>query len=80
MTLQEQYIKALVAYGYVISAEQPRLGGPKTFSKKYVRLHHPENDRVYWIGRLGAVRVGKTVTGSFAMSDAWKAKLLLSQM
>lgn len=76
MNLQDRYIKALVAYGWLRSDTQPRLGGPKTYSRKYVRMHKPGTTAVFWIGRAGAVRRGNTVTSSYAMSEAWKAALV----
>lgn len=74
MTKQDQYIAALIAYGFVRSDLQPRLGGTRPYSRKYVRMH--KGTQVFWIGKAGPVRQGATVTASHAMSDSWKAKLI----
>lgn len=79
MNLQDRYIQALVAYGYLRSDNQPRLHNSKPYSRKYVRMHKMHKDNtinVFWVGRAGAVRFGPTVTGSIAMSEAWKARLV----
>lgn len=79
MNLQDQYIKALVAYGYVRSDNQPRLHNSKPYSRKYVRMHKPGR-YIFWVGRAGAVRKGVTVTASMGMSDTWKAMLIAGKL
>lgn len=63
--LQDIYASGLGAIGY---AECP------SPSRKYRLFVKPDKPNV-WLGRNGAVRIGKTVTGSAAMSDAGKARL-----
>lgn len=76
MNLQDRYIAALVAYGFLRSDNQPRLHNSKPYSRKYVRMHKPNSPTVFWIGRAGAVRRGHTVSASISMSEDWKVRLL----
>ena len=44
-------------------------------SRKYVTLKRPDGD-FYFVGKAGALRFGKTVTGSMAAPDDFKKRLL----
>lgn len=73
-TLQERFIEALQKKGFTISIKQK--------SRKYVTLEHldkimfPNN---YYVGKSGALRQGKTSSGSIAVIDFVK-KTLLKEM
>ena len=44
-------------------------------SRKYVTLKRPDGD-FYFVGKAGALRFGKSVTGSMAAPDDFKKRLL----
>ena len=66
-TLQQRLVDALVASG----RGTPVASG----SRKYVTLKRPDGD-FYFVGKAGALRFGKTVTGSVAAPDDFKRRLL----
>ena len=45
-------------------------------SRRYTVMSHPDMQDVYFIGKAGAVRRGRTAVGSLPISDAAKARLL----
>ena len=66
-TLQQRLVDALVATGR---------GTPVTSrSRKYVTLKRPDGT-FFYVGKAGALRFGKTVTGSVAAPDDFKRRLL----
>ena len=66
-TLQQRLVDALVATGR---------GTPVTSrSRKYVTLKWPDGT-FFYVGKAGALRFGKTVTGSVAAPDDFKRRLL----
>lgn len=71
MSIRDRYIKALTAQG------EHELKNHK--SRKYVVFTHHGFDGYYFIGKSGALRYGPTVTNSWPMSSAAKAKLLGSR-
>jgi len=66
-SLRDRYLAALAAVGLKRDAHQP--------SRKYVTVAIAGGRRLY-LGKSGAVRCGSTVTGSVAVSDLTKARLL----
>lgn len=61
MTKQEQAIRWLLEKGCVRDNHQT--------SRKYVKLINPANaGKVYWIGKMGAVRVGPCVSKSISIT------------
>ena len=69
MSLHDRYCAALVALG---AAPVPHA----TTGKYTVFSSVTGKPFQYYVGRAGAVRVGRTVSASIAKSDAWKAALL----
>lgn len=59
LTLCERIINFLIATGFT---EEP------SKSRKYICMLSKEQDRRYWIGRKGAVRVGKTSSNSISVT------------
>jgi hypothetical protein len=64
-TLQQRYVVALEARGAKIVSGK---------SRKYVTLAHTGN--VYYVGKAGSVRRGRTYTESVPISDRLKTSLL----
>ena len=64
---QQRLVDALVATGRGTLVESR--------SRKYVTLKRPDGS-FYFVGKAGALRFGKTVTGSMAASDDFKRRLL----
>ena len=73
MKLQDKYRKGLEAMGYRVT---------DTRSAKYVAMNKPglPRHKTLWLGRSGAVRVGRTVSGSVPISDASKARILKARI
>lgn len=40
-------------------------------SRKYKKFTHPLSDRFYWVGKSGALRVGRTIGESYSISSAF---------
>jgi hypothetical protein len=61
-TLREQIIAKMIEDGHTEIAST---------SRKYRRLtsHHPE--KFFWVGKMGGVRLGRTVSSSLSMGDYW---------
>ncbi len=66
-TLQQRLVDALVATG--------RGTIVPSRSRKYVTLKRPDKS-FFYVGRNGALRFGKTVSGSIAAPDDFKRRLL----
>lgn len=62
LTLQERIVAKMLEMGY------QELISP---SKKYRKFTSDKPDRFYWVGKMGAVRKGKTSTNSLSVSDHW---------
>ena len=67
-TQQERIVDALISQGYrrVVNAR----------SSKYITLENTDPDRKLFIGKAGAIRMGKNATDSISVTDRMKAKLL----
>lgn len=62
MTLRDRVIEKLKARGC------RELPSP---SRKYRKFTYPQSsDRFYWVGKAGALRIGRTVGESFSVSSA----------
>ena len=66
-TLQQRLVDALIATGRgtIIPSR----------SRKYVTLKRPDGS-VFYVGKVGALRFGKTVTDNVAAPDDFKRRLL----
>ena len=67
LTLQQRLVDALVATG--------RGTIVPSRSRKYVTLERPDQS-FFYVGSNGALRFGKTVSGSIAAPDDFKRRLL----
>ena len=67
LTQQQRLVDALVATGRGTIVESR--------SRKYITLKRPDGG-FYFVGKAGALRFGKTVTGSMAAPDDFKRRLL----
>lgn len=65
-TLQQRLVDALVATGRGIVQSR---------SRKHVTLKRPDGS-FFYVGKAGALRFGKTVSGSIAAPDDLKRRLL----
>ena len=65
-TKRDQIIAGLTALGYV-----PAL---TVRSKKY--LAYDKGDRRYWVGKNGALRIGRTVSDSISCMEPTKAGII----
>jgi len=65
-TLQDQFLAAFLARGLKMKK--------RTF--KYVVVEVPGTVQNYYLGRAGAVRIGRTIASSVPISEAAKDKLL----
>ena len=66
-TLQQRLVDALIATGR--GTIVPSRSG------KYITLERPDGS-FFYVGKAGALRYGKTVTGSVAAPDDFKRRLL----
>jgi hypothetical protein len=62
-TLQERIVDKMVADGFTEILPSK--------SKKYRQFKAPSGLGFYWVGKMGAVRYGKTSTNSRSVSDWW---------
>lgn len=67
-TKQERYAAALLKQGFVEIESN---------SGKYRTLRSPQGT-LYFLGKSGAVRVGRCPSQSYAMTEAYKAALLVN--
>jgi hypothetical protein len=67
LTLQQRLVDALVASGRGTPVESR--------SRKYMTLKRPDGT-FFFVGKAGALRFGKTVTGSVAAPEDFKQRLL----
>lgn len=67
MTKQEAIIRALGLRGFIEIDSK---------SRKYRTLAHPAGGNLYFIGKAGAVRVGKNSSTSYSISHQWANKLV----
>jgi hypothetical protein len=65
--LQQRSVDALVATGRGTIVQSR--------SRKYVTLERPDGS-FFYVGKAGALRFGKTVTGSIVTPDDFKQRLL----
>jgi hypothetical protein len=70
MTLREQYCAALAARGETVVKRTAKF---IVYTAETIR---PGAGKFIYVGASGALRIGKKVTESFALSEAFKAKLL----
>ena len=78
-TLHDRYVAAFKARGWLEAKADPRYQHQRrmTYSTKYTVLTHPDKlETKLFLGKSGAVRYGRTVTQSVAMSAARKAAIL----
>lgn len=68
MSLQEQYIIALVKKGWVVN--------PVARTTKYVELSKAGMTDKIFVGSRGAVRAGPNVSSSVPTTAAWRKRLL----
>lgn len=61
LTLQERVVRYLV--------EGVGMKEAPSRSRKYRKFIFTDLERAYWVGRKGAVRVGKTVSNSISLTD-----------
>jgi hypothetical protein len=66
-TLQQRLVDALVATGRGTMVQNR--------SRKHVTLKRPDGS-FFYVGKAGALRFGKTVSGSIAAPDDFKRRLL----
>ena len=66
-TLQQRLVDALVATGRGTIVQSR--------SRKHITLKRPDGS-FFYVGRNGALRYGKTVSGSIAAPDDFKRRLL----
>lgn len=67
MTQREKLLSALQARGWTVCQKQP---------KNYVALEYPGKEKKAFIGKAGALRLGRNVTESCPILDEAKQNLL----
>lgn len=70
-TQRERLIEALIIRGYKICEKQ--------LSRKYIAMEHIDADKHsdrYFLGKSGALRRGKTSSGSFSVLETTRKALL----
>ena len=81
MTTREQLIEALVYLGLgVVTQGDPRseFQRQRPYSTKYIVLRRPIYGGYYFVGRNGALRVGKTVSDSVSLSGTGRYHSILA--
>ncbi len=72
-TLQEKFKRALIQRGEIIVASK---------SRKYITLTARllgDNTKFFFLGKSGALRQGRTQTGSYPVTDTLRNQLLKDQ-
>ena len=67
ITQRKKIVARLLHLGYVLKASR---------SKKYLTFSHPGQENDLFVGKSGALRTGKTSSGSFSVSEAARKRVV----